>query len=94
MKVRHSRRICPYPQAWEMVFERLARYALSHQCRPLLPPTLIYATWVCSSDIEKMSRWDQTVAWAKVNGCPELVKVPDGDFYSVEVPTTSDKQQQ
>jgi hypothetical protein len=83
------RRICPNPTPWHYVFERLTSYARTHQCKPSSPPSpLILAGWVFSNDVEKMRRWDETVAWATNNGCPEVVEIPDGDFYYVEEPTS------
>ena len=36
-----------------------------------------------------MQRWEETVAWAESNGCPEIVgEIPDSDFYFVDEPTT------
>jgi len=58
--------------------------------RPCIPPSppipLILAGWAYSNDVEKMQRWEETVAWARNNGCPEIVEVPDEDFYYAEEP--------
>lgn len=83
------KRICPKPRPWHQAFERLVDYAQSHPCTPTDPPIpLILAGWAYSNDIEKMQRWEETVAWAEKNGCPDLVTgIPDEDFYFVEMPT-------
>lgn len=79
------RRICPNPMPWHDVFERLARYARTRRCTPPSPPTpLILAGWAFTNDVEKIRRWDETVAWAANNGCPDVVEVPDGEFYCVD----------
>jgi hypothetical protein len=49
---------------------------------------LILAGWAYSNDIDKMRRWEETVAWAAHNGCLDVVEVPDTDFYSVDEPTS------
>lgn len=36
-----------------------------------------------------MQRWEETVAWANINGCLEFVKgIPDNEFYFVSEPTS------
>lgn len=84
-------RICPNPMPWNEAFQRLARYAEHQSCIPPAPPTpLILAGWAYSNDMEKMRRWEETVAWANENGCAEVVRaIPDEDFYFVDDPTTS-----
>ena len=66
------------------------RYAKAHPCTPLSPPVpLILNGWVYSNDVEKMRRWEETVAWANGNSCAEIVvAIPDQDFYFVDEPTT------
>jgi hypothetical protein len=85
-------RICPNPIPWHKAFELLTNYAQSHHCRPPSPPTpLILAAWVGSNDIQKKRRWEETVDWAKENGCYDLVSyIPDNDFYFVEEPSRYD----
>jgi hypothetical protein len=65
-------------------------YAQQHACIPPAPPTpLILAGWAHSNDVEKMLRWEETVAWAIDNGCAEVVRaIPDEDFYFVDEPST------
>lgn len=74
---------------WHEVFERPTSYARTRQCVPADPPKpLILAGWAYSNDIEKMRRWEETVAWATKNGCPDLVGISDTDFYYVDEPTS------
>jgi hypothetical protein len=81
--------ICPNPLPWNKVFEQIARYARAHPCTPPYPPTpLILAGWAYSNDVEKMRRWQETVAWASNNGCAGLVEVPGEDFCYVEEPAS------
>jgi len=84
------RRVCPNPIPWNQVFERLASYAENCPCVSTSPPApLILAGWAYSNDHEKMGRWEETVAWANVNGCAEIVDgIPDSDFYFVDNPST------
>ncbi len=83
-------RICPNPEVWTAVFERLAEYAKRRPCSPPSPPKiLILAGWNGTNDIEKKERWEETVAWAKANDCADIVeRIPDTDFYVVETPST------
>jgi len=84
------KRICPNPMPWHEAFERLNKYAQSHHCTPPSPPKpLILAGWACTNDVEKIQRWEETVAWAAMNGCTKLVSgISDQDFYFVEKPTS------
>jgi len=52
------------------------------------PVPLILGGWAYSNDIEKMQRWEETVAWAGKNGCADLVEAPSGDFYYGDEPTS------
>jgi hypothetical protein len=83
-------RICPNPMPWNEAYKRLTHFAETHDCIPQLPPKpLILAGWAYSNDIEKRSRWEETVVWADHNGYRELVSsIPDNEFYFVEEPTT------
>jgi hypothetical protein len=83
------KRICPKPIRWSEAFNRLTEYAQSHPCDPPSPPIpLILAGWAFSNDIDKKERWEQTVAWAEKNGCPDLIAgIPDSDFYYAKEPT-------
>jgi hypothetical protein len=79
-------RVCPNPATWTEVFWQLTQYARIHQCSPPSPPVaLILAGWHFTNDVEKATRWEETVAWAERNACVDLVDVPGEDFYCVEV---------
>jgi len=42
------------------------------------------AGWAYTNDVEKMRRWQETVAWAIANGCPALAaNIPETDFRCV-----------
>ena len=84
------KRVCPNPMPWNEAFTRLTKFAKAHPCTPPSPPKpLILASWAYSNDVEKMQRWEKTVAWAADNGCIEVVTgIPDHDFYFVSEPTT------
>jgi hypothetical protein len=84
------KRICPNPMPWNEAFERLTQFAKAHPCSPPSPPKpLILAGWAYSNDMEKMQRWEDTVAWATSNGCLEFVStISDNDFYFVSEPTS------
>ncbi len=84
------KRICPNPMPWHKINERLSNYAQLHPCIPPSPPKpLILAGWAYSNDVEKMHRWEETVAWAVKNGCSDFLSgIPDKDCYFVEKPTS------
>jgi hypothetical protein len=75
--------ICPNPRPWLQVYKRLCEYAECHDCEPVNPPKpLILAGWVHSNDIQKLSRWQETVLWAKKNGCGHLLEgLTEDDLY-------------
>ena len=82
-------RICPNPMPWGDLFKRLTAHARMHQCIPPFPPKpLILAGWAYSNDVEKMRCWEKTVAWARINGCADIVEISDQDFYFVDEPTS------
>jgi hypothetical protein len=82
-------RICPKPIPWHDVFQRLTIYARTRPCIPPSPPVPpILAGWTFSNDVEKMRRWEGTVAWARRNACPEIVALLGEDFYYVDKPTS------
>lgn len=44
---------------------------------------MILGSWACD-DVYKMQRWEEMIAWARNNGCPELIEIRDEDFYYVK----------
>jgi hypothetical protein len=84
------KRVCPNPMPWNEAFKRLTNYAQLYPCNPPSPPKpLILTGWAYSNDVDKMQRWEETVDWAKKNGCSNLVAdISDRDFYVVEEPTS------
>ena len=79
-------RICPKPIPWNNIFQDLTRHASSNACVPENPPKpLILAGWAYSSDLEKSQRWEETVSWAKSNGCVNLIdQLNQDDYYFAE----------
>ena len=67
--------------------ENTASVAKLLRLSPRVVP-LILAGWGYSNDIEKIRRWEETVAWASYNGCADLVEVSSEDFYYVDEPTS------
>jgi hypothetical protein len=80
------KRVCPNPIPWDQAFERLKNHTKCRSCIPPSPPIpLILGGWVATNDLQKMQRWEATIAWANANGCPEIVNgISDSDFYFVE----------
>jgi hypothetical protein len=74
-------RICPKPQTWERIYQKLAKYSNAHQL-PMPPEPLILGAWQDSSVAEKAVRWRDTVKWAKVNRRSSAVRgIAESDFY-------------
>ena len=76
-------KICPLPLYWIEVHRSLMDYSRNHSCDPSMPPKpLVLAGWNFSSDLEKKIRWEETLDWAKENGCLFLTDVlKEEDFY-------------
>lgn len=84
-----TERICPNPIPWSKAYQRLLEYADTRLCEPAQPPKpLILSGWSYSNDVDKKDRWHATTEWAEKNGCPELVEIPEDQFYFTESPTT------
>ena len=81
-------RICPFPNAWHEAHQRLEWEAALRECTPAFPPRpVILGAWPGTNDVEKMERWEETVAWAERNGCRRVVDdIPDEEFYFVSEP--------
>lgn len=75
--------ICPLPVLWNEIFQELSKHAITKSGLtegPLKP--LILAGWAYSSDNEKSVRWQETVAWAELNGCRRMIeRLTEKDFY-------------
>jgi hypothetical protein len=83
------KKICPNPLPWHDLFARLTAHARMRTCIPPSPPKpLILAGWTYSNDVEKLRRWEETVAWARINGCDDILEISDQDFYCVDEPTS------
>lgn len=76
-------RICPLPKVWHVIHQELEKLAKAKKVeKPPVP--LILGGWNFSSDAQKSSRWEATVAWAAAYGGQEiLTKIKDQDFYYV-----------
>ena len=76
-------KICPQPNIWAKVHRKLDALASKNGwAEPPVP--LILAGWGFSSDEEKKQRWAETVDWCELNGCSDLIAIPnDDDWYMV-----------
>lgn len=81
--------ICPMPIIWRDIHERLLA-ATAHDPRIPRPPVpLILAGWVYTNDIDKQTRWNDTMQWARQWGLSHLIPPLEPDMmYIVESPTT------
>jgi len=53
------------------------------------PIPLILGGWWASSDLQKHTRWNDTVKWAQNNGCAELIpELNSHEKYEVDKMTT------
>jgi hypothetical protein len=78
-------KICPIASEWAKLHKELLKYSEKNECSPSNPPKpLILAGWVHSSDQDKKERWQETIAWARSNGCSDLLdRLIDDVFYTV-----------
>lgn len=65
--------ICPKPYLWQKIHQRLVDAARQCSSDSLPPTPLILAGWAFTNDREKQLRWRETVAWAEIHGCLDLV---------------------
>ncbi len=73
--------ICPNPNGWHSVSEKLISYAMSHGLPPP-PKPLILAGWNFSSDFEKKLRWQETIEWCQLHNCSTLIEsISESDWY-------------
>jgi len=81
--------ICPMPEHWNSVYERLSQIVeSSSQVIPKPPTPLILAGWVFTNDLEKKGRWHETIEWAEKWGGSEIIHTVTPEMmYQVEVPT-------
>lgn len=81
--------ICPRPDAWAAIHQRLLCAVRETPEIPPPPSPLILAGWGYGNDVEKRDRWTATVEWAKQHGFGALVSaLPPGSMYSVENPSS------
>ena len=75
--------ICPNPLTWNKVYIDLKRkWIESGKIGTQPPKPLVIDLWARSSDGEKASRWQETLAWALEHSCYSVVsKVPHKDMY-------------
>jgi hypothetical protein len=83
-------RVCPNPALWYKIFQNLEQYARAHNCNPQDPPrALVLSSWNYSNDLERKTRWEETLQWASTNNCLDMVEgISDSEFYEVEELTT------
>lgn len=64
---RESQRVCPLPQVWKDLWEKLpARHRVGGGWEPPLPPIL--GAWHFTSNLEKMLRLEEHIHWAEQHG--------------------------
>lgn len=80
--------ICPKPIRWHEIFKDLEQaWELTGNDGSPPPKPLILAGWNYSNDIEKKSRWEETINWARENKLEYLIpQIADGDLYIVDNP--------
>ena len=65
-------KVCPNPIPWNNIFKKLSKFANDHENLSKPPVPLILSGWWATSDQCKKDRWEETVYWAKISGCPEI----------------------
>ena len=76
--------VCPNPDAWDRVYQRLSALATDRRMGPPPPRPLILGGWVFTNDVEKKRRWEETVAWAQARGLESEVRVAPEEMYVVD----------
>lgn len=78
--------ICPLPTVWARLHQRLHDASATYGY-PLPPKPLILVGWTYSNDVEKRTRWKETVAWAERHGLTALLDdIAEESMYSVAEP--------
>jgi len=78
--------VCPKPRIWNEIYQKLYRFWELQNERGFPPPIpLVLSGWAYSNDVEKSTRWKETLSWANTMGCPHLIrKLDEADYYKVE----------
>lgn len=78
-------RVCPLPQIWGQIYNKLKTIELQNADIPSPPIALILAGWNFSDDFGKKNRWDDTLEWINKYGGEDLIScLTDDDYYCVE----------
>jgi len=64
--------VCPLPPIWNDIYGKLGRIAEQRNL-PKPPVPLILAGWWASTDLDKMLRWQKTIAWADEHGLQDQI---------------------
>ena len=64
---------CPSPVEWNRIYGRLKDWAESRGVTDPPPVPLILGGWAMSSAREKHERWQDTIRWAELHECANLV---------------------
>ena len=80
--------ICPKPEIWNEIYKKLLRvYKFrrgNNQNISEPPKPLLLSGWWYSNDLDKQTRWNETVEWAEANGLSHLTpKLSPENSYSV-----------
>ena len=75
--------ICPNPLTWNKVYLDLkSKWLESGKVGKQPPKPLVIDLWANSSDNEKATRWQETLAWALEHSCYSVVsRVSNQDMY-------------
>jgi hypothetical protein len=80
--------VCPNPPRWHAIHERLLAASADRKL-PRPPKPLILNGWAATNDVEKATRWAETVSWAERYGLADVVEVKTEDWYWVERPSSA-----
>jgi len=75
--------ICPKPKRWNEVYRKLKEAGAASGAPGAPPVPLVLGAWWASSDADKATRWEETVAWAEERCLTHLIPAwgPD-DMYT------------
>lgn len=77
-------RVCPNPAVWAKVGKKLLRAsgATRFQSPDAPPIPLVLSGWSHTNDLDKKSRWEETIRWASERGLDHIIgELGPEDFY-------------
>ena len=75
-------RICPNPDAWLEVHNKIRQRAKDLGIRLIPPGGLAFNGWAHTTNRQKKARWDETVRWCQQHNSMDLISsMRDEDYH-------------